>query len=123
MIAKIVSLLILLPITVVLVVFTVINRGDVPVTLDPFGSIPQLTFDAPLSLLLFCALLVGVSVPSATPRAGQGAPSLRDLAQSARCGVARPRICFGMSFVLAPNLRPMARRQNDRDYIEHALGP
>lgn len=60
MIAKIVSLLILLPIAAVLVVFTVINRGAVPVTLDPFGSIPQLTFDAPLSLLLLCALIVGV---------------------------------------------------------------
>ena len=60
MIAKIVSTLILLPITVVLVVFMVVNRGVVPVSLDPFGTIPQLSFDVSLSILLICAVLFGV---------------------------------------------------------------
>lgn len=60
MIAKIIAALILLPIAVVLVVFMVVNRGDVTVSLDPFGSIPQLSFEASLSILLMCAVLAGV---------------------------------------------------------------
>ncbi|MBP0615952.1 LapA family protein [Jiella mangrovi] len=60
MIAKIVSAIILVPIAIVLVVFMVVNRGDVAVSLDPFGTIPQLTFDARLSILLMCAVIFGV---------------------------------------------------------------
>ena len=60
MIAKIAAAIVLLPITIVLVVFMVLNRGDVPVSLDPFGSIPQLSFDVPLSLLLMGAVVVGL---------------------------------------------------------------
>ncbi|MCE7028387.1 LapA family protein [Jiella avicenniae] len=60
MIAKIAAAIVLLPITVVLVVFMVVNRGDVTVSLDPFGSIPQLSFAVSLSLLLMGAVVVGL---------------------------------------------------------------
>ncbi|WAP67132.1 LapA family protein [Jiella pelagia] len=60
MIAKIAAAIVLVPITIVLVVFMVVNRGDVPVSLDPFGSIPQLTFDVPLSILMMGAVIFGL---------------------------------------------------------------
>ncbi|MCQ0989509.1 LapA family protein [Jiella marina] len=60
MIAKILSFLILAPIAIVLVIFFVANRGEVPITLDPFGSIPQLTYSVPLFYLLMGSLVVGL---------------------------------------------------------------
>jgi len=37
--------------------------------------------------------------------------------------VARPRICFGMSFVLAPGTQAELLRQNGSIYWQHALAP
>lgn len=60
MISKILSFLILVPLAIVLVVFSVANRQAVQVSLDPIGSMPQLTFEAPLFILLMGAVIVGV---------------------------------------------------------------
>ncbi|MBO0905132.1 LapA family protein [Jiella sonneratiae] len=60
MIAKIAAAIILVPIAIVLVVFMVVNRGDVALSLDPFGSIPQLTFQVSLSILMITAVILGV---------------------------------------------------------------
>ncbi len=60
MIAKIAAAIVLVPIAIVLVIFMVVNRGAVAVSLDPFGSIPQLNFDASLSVLLMCAVIFGL---------------------------------------------------------------
>lgn len=60
MISKILSLIILVPLAVVLVVFSVANRQSIPVSLDPIGSMPQLAFQAPLFILLMGSVIIGV---------------------------------------------------------------
>lgn len=60
MISKILSLLILVPLAIVLVVFSVANREAIPVSLDPIGSMPQLAFEAPLFILLMGSVIIGV---------------------------------------------------------------
>jgi len=60
MISKILSLLILVPLAIVLVVFSVANRESIPVSLDPIGSMPQLAFEAPLFILLMGSVIIGV---------------------------------------------------------------
>jgi uncharacterized integral membrane protein len=60
MISKILSFIILVPLAIVLVVFCVSNREAVTVSLDPFGTMPQLSFASPLFVLLMAAVIVGV---------------------------------------------------------------
>ena len=60
MISRILSLVILVPLAILLVVFCVSNRGPVPVSLDPLGTMPQFTFAPPLFLLLMGAVILGV---------------------------------------------------------------
>ncbi|MBO0661512.1 LapA family protein [Jiella sp. MQZ9-1] len=60
MFAKIIAAIILIPIAIVLIIFMVVNRGAVPVSLDPFGTIPQLTFTVSLSVLLMSAVIFGL---------------------------------------------------------------
>ena len=60
MITRILSLVILVPLAILLVVFCVSNRGPVPVSLDPLGTMPQFTFAPPLFLLLMGAVILGV---------------------------------------------------------------
>ncbi|MBC8128760.1 MAG: LapA family protein [Rhizobiaceae bacterium] len=59
MISKILSFLILVPLAIVLVLFCVLNREVVGVTLDPFGTMPQFTFGLPLFILLMGAVILG----------------------------------------------------------------
>ncbi|MCP3053915.1 lipopolysaccharide assembly protein LapA domain-containing protein [Aurantimonas marianensis] len=60
MLSKILSLIILVPLAVLLVVFSVANRQSIPVSLDPIGSMPQLAFEAPLFVLLMGSVIIGV---------------------------------------------------------------
>lgn len=55
--------LILAPLAIVLIAFAVANRASVPITFDPFNpGNPALTYNAPLFLLLFVALAIGLVV-------------------------------------------------------------
>ena len=55
--------IILLPVAAVIIVFAVVNRHDVKVVFDPTGNgLPGLTFDLPLYLILFSALILGVLI-------------------------------------------------------------
>lgn len=59
MIARILSFLVLVPLAILLVLFCVLNRDLVEVTLDPFGTMPQFTFALPLFILLMGAIILG----------------------------------------------------------------
>ncbi|EAU41440.1 hypothetical protein FP2506_01695 [Fulvimarina pelagi HTCC2506] len=60
MIARVLTVVVLLLVAVPIVTFLVINRGPVDLTLDPFGTMPQFTFSIPLSLIMISAALAGV---------------------------------------------------------------
>lgn len=67
------SLLILVPIAVVVVLFSVANRDSVTVSLDPFhGGTPALSFAAPLFVLLFVALALGLLIGGGAAWVRQG---------------------------------------------------
>jgi uncharacterized integral membrane protein len=56
-------LLVLIPLAAVIIFFSVANRGIVIVSLDPFhGDTPSLAFGAPLFVLLFGALVLGLLI-------------------------------------------------------------
>ncbi len=58
--------ILLLPVAIVIIVFAVANRHPVKVYFDPTGNkLPGFTFDAPLYLVLFAALLAGVFIGGA----------------------------------------------------------
>ena len=60
---RLLTLLILVPIAVIVVFFSVANRDAVTVSLDPFhGGTPAVTFSAPLFVLLFAALALGLLI-------------------------------------------------------------
>lgn len=55
--------IILVPVFALLIVFAVINRAPVTVLLDPFDlSVPPLAITAPLFIIIFLSLMVGVIV-------------------------------------------------------------
>lgn len=60
MIARVLSLVILVPLAILLVVFCVANRAPVAVSLDPLGTMPQLDFAIPLFVLLMACVIFGV---------------------------------------------------------------
>jgi uncharacterized integral membrane protein len=54
---------VLLPLAVVIVLFAVANRKSVVVSFDPFaGDMSALTFDVPLFIVIFAAMIVGVVI-------------------------------------------------------------
>ena len=58
--------IILVPVFVLLIVFAVVNRAPVTLLLDPFElSDPPLAINAPLFILLFLALMIGVAIGGA----------------------------------------------------------
>jgi uncharacterized integral membrane protein len=70
---RIVWLLILIPIAIALMALAVANRHNVALVLDPFSpSDPSLALQAPLFLLLFVAVLVGVVLGGVATWLGQG---------------------------------------------------
>ena len=63
MIGKIVAVLILLPLTLLIVLFAVANRAPVTLSLDPFGGDPPIFAVAvPVFLLVLTAVIAGVVV-------------------------------------------------------------
>jgi len=70
---RFITLLILVPVAAVVVLFSVANRHAVTVSLDPFhGAAPGLTFAAPLFVLLFGALALGVLIGGVAAWTRQG---------------------------------------------------
>ena len=65
--------LIITPIAIVIIAFSIMNRHSVPVVLDPFGSdVPGLRFEAPLVLIMFVCGALGIIVGSLATWVGQG---------------------------------------------------
>ena len=63
MLKKLITVFVTLPVAIVLIVLSVANRGSAPLTLDPFNpGNPALTFELPLFILLFIALMTGVVI-------------------------------------------------------------
>ncbi len=61
MVARLIVVLILIPVAVILIALTVANRDIVAFTLDPFNPGSQaLTFQAPLFVFLYLALAIGI---------------------------------------------------------------
>lgn len=61
MLARLVVVLVLIPVAIILIALTVANRDIVAFTLDPFNPGSQaLTFHAPLFVFLYLALLTGL---------------------------------------------------------------
>lgn len=59
--ANFLKFLILGPIAIVLVLFAIANRQWVPVSINPFSRAdPTLTLEAPLYMLMFGAMMIGV---------------------------------------------------------------
>ncbi|MFS8111326.1 LapA family protein [Rhizobium jaguaris] len=70
---KIINLLILLPLGIVLIIFCVANRQSVTLALNPFRPDDQvLSLNAPLFVLLFVALIIGMMVGAAVTWFNQG---------------------------------------------------
>ncbi|MCB1500577.1 MAG: DUF1049 domain-containing protein [Bauldia sp.] len=58
---RFITLLILVPLAVIVVFFSVANRQSVTVSLDPFhDGTPALSFAAPLFVLMFGAIVIGL---------------------------------------------------------------
>src|SRR5690554_5322612 len=73
MLRKIVQLFLILPLTILLVVFAVANRHFVTLSLDPFGGDnPALSLQVPLFLLFFITLTLGVLIGGIAAWLGQG---------------------------------------------------
>ena len=63
MLNRFVLIAVLLPLAIVLIALAVANRGPVSFTMDPFNpGNPALSLQAPLFVLLFAALLIGLVV-------------------------------------------------------------
>ncbi|MFD2238827.1 lipopolysaccharide assembly protein LapA domain-containing protein [Aureimonas populi] len=60
MISRLLTLIVLVPLAVLLVVFCVLNRTSVTVSMDALGTMPNLAFDAPLFVVMMGALILGV---------------------------------------------------------------
>ncbi|MEO8668144.1 MAG: lipopolysaccharide assembly protein LapA domain-containing protein [Bauldia sp.] len=87
---RFVSLFVLLPLAVVIVFISVANRHAATFSLDPFGSAaPALSVTAPLFVLLFVTLLIGIVVGGIAVWFGQG--KWRRAARAERANAARLR--------------------------------
>lgn len=65
--------LILVPIALVIVLFSVANRGSVRISLDPFSrDMPTLSYDVPLFAIVLAAVFLGVIVGGVAAWLGQG---------------------------------------------------
>lgn len=101
--------LVLAPILVVVLVFAVVNRHEVTVSFDPFGSASSgLSLTMPLFLALFLAAMVGVLLGGAATWFEQGRH--RRLARDSRAELARLR-AEGDRFRLQP---PLVAHSEDR---------
>lgn len=70
---RIIAIIVLVPLAVALIALSVANRATVQFTLDPFNpGNPALSYNAPLFLWLFGALLIGVVLGSIVTWLTQG---------------------------------------------------
>ena len=82
--------LLLAPVAIVAVIFAVANRNVVTVVFDPFGNdVPGLSLTAPLFLVLFLAVIVGVLIGGFAAWLAQG--KNRKSARVARADLAQAR--------------------------------
>lgn len=58
--SRILSLIVLVPLAALLVVFSVLNRAPVILSMDLFGTTPNWTLTAPLFVVVLAALILGV---------------------------------------------------------------
>lgn len=73
LIARIVLLVVLLPVAIILIMLSVANRQDVTMALDPFTpDNPAFSLTGPLFLYLFAALILGLILGSAATWVAQG---------------------------------------------------
>lgn len=93
---RFVLIAVFVPLAIILVALAVANRSLVSFTVDPFNpGNPALTLQAPLFVLLFLALAIGIVVGSLTTWFKQGryrkmARERRQEAEQLRQAVARP---------------------------------
>lgn len=102
--------LVLAPVLVIVLVFAVVNRGEVTISFDPFGSLSSgLSLTMPLFLALFLAAMVGVLLGGVATWIEQARHrrSERDL----RAELARLR-AEGDRFRLHPPLALQGERRN-----------
>lgn len=66
-------IVVMIPLAIILIALSVANRAVVPFTIDPFtpGN-PALTFSAPLFMLLFACLAIGLILGSVVTWLAQG---------------------------------------------------
>lgn len=86
MVAKrVITIVILVPLAVILIALSVANRETIGLTIDPFNpGNPALTYQAPLFIWLFGALILGALIGAAvTAYAGQASPSRATLQKEA----------------------------------------
>ena len=72
MLRRILLIVIVLPISVALVMLAVANRHSVGLVIDPLGGDGALTVQAPLFLVVFGALILGVLIGGITVWLSQG---------------------------------------------------
>ncbi|MFT0860884.1 LapA family protein [Ancylobacter sp. G4_0304] len=60
MLKRIVLIVVALPVSIVLVMLAVANRHPVALVIDPFGGVDSLSVQAPLYIVVFTALILGV---------------------------------------------------------------
>ncbi|KAA0968548.1 DUF1049 domain-containing protein [Aureimonas fodinaquatilis] len=60
MLSRFLMLLIGVPLAILLVIFCVVNRHPVTVSLDVFGTMPQYAISAPLFVLLLAGVIFGL---------------------------------------------------------------
>ena len=73
MLRRIIQILIVIPLAVLIIVFSVANRQPVTVSLDPFGGTePVLALSVPLFLIILVTLFVGVLIGGVAAWLSQG---------------------------------------------------
>lgn len=73
MINRIVVVVILIPLAIILIALSVANRSTVSFTIDPFNpGNPALSYNAPLFVWLFAALMLGLVIGSLATWYNQG---------------------------------------------------
>ena len=72
MLRRILLIVIVLPISVALIMLAVANRHSVGIIVDPFNGEGALTLQAPLFLIVFGALILGVLIGGITVWLSQG---------------------------------------------------
>jgi len=108
---RLLKLLILVPVAIIAVVFSLANRESVPVTLDPSGLLGDWTqIRLPMYLVVFASVMLGVIIGGCASWFRQGrhrkaAREARSEAREARNEVAQVRAQFASLPMLSPSQR------------------